>query len=340
MSREVLAEIKQGRIDPVYFLYGNEPFLLEETMHRMRELLGDGSEDPGAVVIMDLDETPVQHLIDEAEVPPFFSERRVIIGKNAHFLTAVRAKGGPGHDPDRLIAYLQQPLPTSVVILTVPSDKLDKRKKAVKELELRARCIRFDPLGGKEILAWLQQRFKELGVEADPRAVRELALLVGPDLRRLDNECRKLAVYVGDAGKVDVKTVSALVPRTLEQDVFKLTESIARRQTGEALRIWRDLLHQREEPLRVLSLITRQFRLMLQVKALARQGLGEKEIAARLKVHPYPVKLALRQGQAFSEKALRGLLLGAVAADREIKTGRTDKVLAVERLILNVHQGT
>jgi DNA polymerase III subunit delta len=336
VNRELLKELKQGNVRPVYFLYGSETFLLEETLKKMRDLLAEGLDDPGAVVTMDLEVVPVQVLVEEAEIPPFFSERRVIIGKNAHFLTTSRPRGGPDHDPDALLAYLQRPMPTSVVILTCGTDKLDKRKKVVKELESRARTVKFDPLEGKEILKWLQERFRERKVEIDAQALKELALLVGPNLSLLDSECRKLATHVGEGGKVYVRTVVELVPRTLEQDVFKLTENIARRRIDEALRVWQDLMYQKEEPIRILALIIRQFRLMLQVKALHRQGMPEKEIAARLKVHPYPVKLALKQGSAFSEKALRTLLLKAIAADQEIKSGRIDKALAVERLILDV----
>jgi len=339
VAREILLEWKKGDIHPVYFFYGTESFLMEETVDWMKSQMESDSDDFGKVVVLDLEEVPVQALIQEAETPSFFGGKRLIIGKNASFLTTGKAKGGVAHNMDALVEYLKHPFAENTVLLTVSSSQLDKRKKAVKELLKSARAKEFAPFKGKEVLDWLSQRLQKLKVTADPEAVRELAILVGNDLRLLNQECLKLATYVGAGGRVTREEVHQLVPRTLEQDVFKLTEKLAQRQLDEALRIWNDLLQQKEEPIRILALIIRQFRLMLQVKILERQGMAEKEMASFLHMHPYPVKLASKQGKAFSEKELRGLLSASLQADHEIKSGKADKVLAVERILFSLSRG-
>lgn len=337
MDRQLLQEIKKQKIHPVYFFYGAETFLIEETVQWIQQQIAPAEDEFGNVMILDLEEVPIQTLVQEAETPPFFGDRRLIIGKNAFFLTTAKTRGGVEHKPEDLIAYLEQPLTTSVVILITPSEKLDKRKKVVKALQKHARTMEFSSLEGNELILWVQKRLKQLHVQIEPQAAKELVQLVGNDLRLLYQECVKLATFVGQHGTITSAIVSELVPRTLEQDVFKLTDRIARRKIDEAFSIWYDLLYQREEPIKILALIIRQFRLMLQVKMLVQQGLPEKEIASKLKVHPYPVKLALKQGQAFSEKSLRHLLAQAIEADQGIKSGKIDKVLAVERLLLQVH---
>ncbi|MFC7440654.1 DNA polymerase III subunit delta [Laceyella putida] len=337
MNQELLRELKQQKIHPVYFFYGTEPYLIEEALAALEAQLMPGEDEFGNRVALDLEETPIQMLIQEAETLPFFGERRFIIGKNAQFLTAGKGKSGVSHDAEALIHYLKNPLATSVVVLTLHSDQLDKRKKVVKELLAGARTMQFESLKGKEVVEWVVRRFRERHVQIATEALKELVILVGNDLRLLHQECEKLATFVGEGGTVTTEIVSELVPRTLEQDVFKLTEKIAERKLDEAFHIWHDLLFQKEEPVRILALVIRQFRLMLQVKALAGQGRGEREIAQQLKVHPYPVKLALRQGRAFSETQLRSLLALAIAADQEIKSGKVDKELAVERLLFRLH---
>jgi DNA polymerase-3 subunit delta len=337
MDRELLQEIKKGIVHPVYFFYGTETFLIEETVEWMEEQLMPKGDGFGNIVKLDLEEVPVQALVQEAETLPFFGERRLIVGKNAYFLTTLKNRGGVDHNPEALLSYLEQPLASSVVILIAPTDKLDKRKKVAKALEKQARTMNFEPLKGPALLDWLQKRFKHLQVNIEKQALRDLVLLVGNDLRLLHQECVKLATYVGQGGTVTSQVVAELVPRTLEQDVFKLTDRIAHRKIDEAFSIWYDLLYQREEPIRILALIIRQFRLMLQVKVLSQQGMSEKEIASFLKVHPYPVKLAYKQGASFSEKTLRSLLARAIETDQDIKSGKIDKVLAVERLLLQVN---
>ncbi|SEN03609.1 DNA polymerase III subunit delta [Lihuaxuella thermophila] len=337
MDRELLQEIKKGIVHPVYFFYGTETFLIEETVEWMEKQLMPDGDGLGNIVKLDLEEVPVQTLVQEAETLPFFGDRRLIVGKNAYFLTTQKTRGGVDHNPEALLSYLQQPLTSSVVVLIAPTDKLDKRKKVTKALEKQARTMNFEPLNGPMLVDWLKKRFKQLNVNIEKQTLRELVLLVGNDLRLLHQECVKLAIYAGQGGTVTSQMVAELVPRTLEQDVFKLIDRIAQRKLDEAFSIWYDLLDQREEPIRILALIIRQFRLMLQVKVLSQQGMSEKEIGSFLKIHPYPVKLAYKQGASFSEKILRSLLAKAIATEQDIKSGKIDKVLGVERLLIQVH---
>jgi DNA polymerase-3 subunit delta len=337
VNQELLRELKQNKIHPVYFLYGTERFLIEEALSGLRAHVMPEKDEFGNAVTLDLEETPIQMLVQEAETLPFFGERRFIVGKNAQFLTASKGKSGVSHDSDALIHYLKNPLETSVVVLTLHGDHLDKRKKVVKELLAGARTAQFDSLKGKEAAEWVVRQLRERQVRIDADALKELLVLVGNDLHLLHQECEKLATFVGENGVVTPKIVSELVPRTLEQDVFKLTEKIAERKLEDAFHIWHDLLFQKEEPVRILALVIRQFRLMFHVKTLAGKGMSEREMAQQLKVHPYPVKLASRQARAFSEKQLRSLLAMAIAADQEIKSGKVDKELAVERLLFRLH---
>ncbi len=334
---QYLQKLKNGDQYPVYFFYGTESFLIEETVRWMKKKWIPSDDPFGNFVSLDLEETPIQTLIQEAETLPFFGDCRFIIGHHAQFLTSKKAQTGIKHDPDFLLKYLEDPLSTSIVVITVNSEQLDKRKKAVKALMKKTFTIQFSPLKGKKLMKWVNRRFSQLEVQIDPSALKEFVLLVGSDLQLLNQECIKLAAYAGKGGTVTQEAVSNLVPRTLEHDIFKLTEKIAERQIDQAFMIWQDLLFQKEEPVRILALIMRQFRLMLQVKTLAENGMSEKEMARFLKIHPYPVKLALKHGARFSDPQLRKFLISAITADQEIKSGKMDKVLAVERLLLSIH---
>lgn len=333
MINALMREVEEGILAPVYLLYGREPFLMEEICGAIQERALDGGDPSFNKVVVDLDEVAVQQLIREAESPPFFGERRIVIGRNARFLSTAKAKQKVEHRPEELLRYAQEPLPTTVVVLLVPEEKLDTRKKVVKMLEKAARTVRCDPLEGKELEKWVLDRFRRHGVKAQPEVVRRLIRQVGSDLRLLHNECAKLAVYAGTGGTVSSEDVDRMVPRTLEEDVFKLMDRAAGRKVEEAFSILYDLLNQREEPIRILALMIRQFRILLQVKLLAAQGKSEREIASLLGLHPYPVKLARRQGKAYSERQLRRLLLSAIETDQAIKSGKIDKTFALERFL-------
>ncbi|PTX64833.1 DNA polymerase III delta subunit [Melghirimyces profundicolus] len=337
MDRKLLQELSSGRISSAYLFYGSETFLMEEAMKRLEDqVLASGENRDWNHTVMDLEEVPVQDLVREAETPSFFGERRLVVGKNAWFLTASRGKDKQEHRPEELLRYAREPLSENVLVITVPAEKLDARKKVVKELKKHVREAVFQPPDARGLTRWVNDRLKRTGARIHPQTTETLIRQTGGDLRLLDMEIRKLAIYVGPSGTITPDTVAALVPRTLEQDVFKLVDRVARRKTGEAMAVFHDLLENREEPIRVLALLIRQFRLMLQIKVLAGKGLSEREIASQLKVHPYPVKLALRQGKSFPEKTLRTLLHRAIETDQAIKSGQMDKTLALERLILTV----
>lgn len=330
MKANEMKEIKQGH--PVYFFYGTESFLIENALSGIREKMGcDGN-----VVTYDLEETPVQTLVEEAETTSLFGEARLIVGRNATFVTTAKGKGTVHHDWTSLISYLENPLATNRVVLIVNTDSLDKRKKITKALEQHACAIQFHPLKGKELSTWLIHHLKQWNATINEEAAHRLIELVGNSLWLLHHECEKLSTYVGQAGVITLPMVEELVPRTLEQDVFKLTDYLMNQRVNEALQLWQDLLTLSQEPLRILALITRQLRLTLQVKVLAEEHHSEKEISSFLKVHPYPVKLARNQGFHFSEKVLRHYLFLAVQAEEQIKTGLVDKQIAVERILLHM----
>ncbi|PTM59531.1 DNA polymerase III subunit delta [Desmospora activa] len=336
MDQQLAQELKQGTIAPLYLFYGKESYLIEETCRWIQERISSGDGNEWSHTVMDLEETAIQDVVREVETASFFAEARVVVAKHAWFLTGATNKGKVDHQVEELLRYTQAPVEENVLILTVEAEKLDSRKKLVKELKKTARIAAFPPLEAKDLERWVNKRIRQADLLPHPQAAHTLIQHVGSDLRLLDAEIRKLSTYVGAGGTLTPSGVKELVPRTLEQDVFQLTNRVAQRRTGEALAIFYDLLANREEPIRILALVIRQFRLLLQVKVLASQGKGEREIASLLGAHPYPVKLALQQGRSFSEEALRTLLERSIAADHDIKSGRIDKVLAVERLLLSL----
>ncbi|WP_044642333.1 DNA polymerase III subunit delta [Risungbinella massiliensis] len=332
MLHDVIADWKKGKRPPVLFFYGTEMFQMDQAIEYLREeLTNKGWE----VTSFDLEETSVQQLIMEADSSSLFSEQKMMIGRNANFLTSQRSKHAAIHEPEALITYLADPNPDYLVVFTVVTDKLDKRKKVVKELEKKAQVYRFDPLKGTQLAQWTFQRFQQYEANIEKKALIRFVDLVGTDLRMLDTECQKVATYA-QGSEITVEIVEELVPRTLEQNVFQLTEHIAKQNQAAAIRIWEDLMYQKEEPIKILALITRQIRLLLQVKLFSKKGWNEKEIAKELRMHPYPIKLAYQQGLRYQESQLKRSLQAAINTESEIKEGKIGRQIGVERLMLQL----
>ncbi len=93
MDDKWIKEIESGQFAPVYLFYGMETFLMEDAIRRLEDaVLGDGEDRQWNHTVMDLEEMPIQDLVLEAETPSFFGGHRLVVGKNAWFLTANGAR--------------------------------------------------------------------------------------------------------------------------------------------------------------------------------------------------------------------------------------------------------
>lgn len=336
--QQIIKDIEKGNIAPIYVFYGTESYLLQEMVSYMERKLVDPESRDFNYSTYDLRETPIELVLQDAETFPFMADRRLVVGKDALFLTGARVSSSVEHNGDALIAYAENPPEYSTLVLVVPQEKLDERKNIVKKLKSQAVTAVFQPLQGNELEAWVVRRAKHYHVSLAPGVPTLLVAMVGQDLALLNQELKKMSQYTGSGGTITVDTVELLASRSLEQDIFALVDRVARVKLDEAFRILYDLLQNKEEPIKILNLLARQFRLILQAKLLSNRGYGQKQIASQLKVHPYAVKLALEQGGHFSEKALREILSTLADEDFRMKSGQTDKVLALEMFLLKLKE--
>ncbi len=338
MILELWKQIKRKEFSSIYLLYGKESFLINETKQLLINQVLNEEEIEFNLSSFDLRETPIEIALEDAETFPFIGERKLIFLHNAYFLTAEKAKEKVEHNLKRLEAYLKEPAPYSIVVFIAPYEKLDERKKLTKELKKIGTTYESKKLNESELKKWIHTRADYNGVVFEPKAVEQMLMLVGANLFMLTSEVDKLALYTGKGLTIDVETVEKLVPRSLEQNIFTLVEKIVSRQIDSALRIFYDLLKLNEEPIKILAVITGQFRLIYQVKELARRGYGQQQIASHLKVHPFRVKLAAGQAQKFSDQELTSIMKELAEADYKMKTGGMNKELIIELFFLKLNQ--
>lgn len=337
MIFELWKQLKRNEISPMYLLYGKEDFLIKETKDLLvNQVLGEDDIEFN-LSNFDLAETPIEVALEDAETFPFMGERKLLFLHNPSFLTAEKTKDKVEHNLAKLETYMKEPAPYSVIVFVAPYEKLDERKKLVKELKKRAILFEAKKLNESELKNWIRTRAEFNGVTIEPVATETMLALVGTNLFMLTGEVDKLALYVGRGSIIDLQTVENLVARSLEQNIFTLVEKIVNRKIDEALRIYYDLVKLNEEPIKILAVITGQIRLIYQVKELAKRGYGQKQIASHLKVHPFRVKLAAGQAQKFGERELMDILSQLADADYKMKTGTMNKELLIELFLLKLN---
>ncbi|WP_137743857.1 DNA polymerase III subunit delta [Robertmurraya siralis] len=339
MVLDVWKQIKKKQFSPVYVLYGTESFLINETKHLLMKYALNEEEMEFNFATYDLEETPIEVALEDAETFPFMGERRLILMNNPYFLTAEKSKAKTEHNLKKLESYLQEPAPYSIIVFAGSYEKLDERKKLTKELKRKGIVVEAKKLNEQELKLWVKERAALNRVSIDEEAVEQMLTLAGTNLFMLTTEIDKLALYATEGNTITVAMVHELVSRSLEQNIFVLVDNIVQRKIDAAFRIYYDLLKQNEEPIKILSILSGQFRLIYQVKEFARKGYGQQQIAGSIKVHPFRVKLAAGQAKLFKDEELTKIMQLLAEADYQSKTGAMNKELIIEMFLFRLQGG-
>lgn len=327
---ELQMKLSQGDFAPIYLVQGADQYLLDQTRQLFTNLI---APDDQALNLgqFDLTETPLNVALDDARAVPFFGDFRVVILDNAYFLTGESSRGKVEHNPDEMLDYLGQPEPQTILVIFAPYEKLDARKKVVKQLKERAEYLPFGDLTEQDIVRIIKARIDKQAFTISKPAMDELLRLTNLSLTQIMSELDKLMLYASDSKLIELDAVQALVTPTLSDNIFNLIEHLLTGSLTKAVRLYHELILSGEEPLRLNGAILGQFRLLIQVKALTQ---SEKAVASLLKVHPYRVKLAKKTVRNFSMRALAQAYLGLVNIEEQLKSTQRDPELLFELFIM------
>jgi len=325
-----------------YLFHGEDEFSRSETLADFKKKMGD----PGLVElntsVFDGRKVALGELQHACDSVPFMADRRLVIveGLLARLEPKGRERARSAWQKEylaELTGYLPH-LPETTRLVFVEDRPINKSN-PVHRLALsdeRGHVREFEPPQKKKLSRWIEQRVKKRGGQISAAANATLAAFVGSDLRLLDQEIEKLSVYVNGAHPINEDDVRLLVSYVQEANVFEMVDALGQRDGQRAARLLHQLLDDGEHPLALLGMIVRQFRIMIQVKELGGKGLSQQDVAARLKLHPFVVKKAVRQAMNFSMEQLETVYGRLLETDVAIKTGQMDEVLALDMLVVGL----
>ncbi|ACA42356.1 DNA polymerase III subunit delta [Lysinibacillus sphaericus] len=306
----------------IHLLFGTEDFLIAEKKKEICRVEGV------SISSFDMRETSLTSALEDAQMSDLFGGKKIVFLNDSYFLTGDTSKKIT-HDTDALLDYLESPNPDSTVVLVVNNEKLDKRKKVVKELLQKATTtFEAKPLYNAE--KWLVERCKVYGKTLTRQAAVIMQQQLGKDLFLLDTELTKLVLAV-DNPTISEKDLEGVLSRTLEGDVFKIVDHVIYKRS-EALEILDDLFRLGHDSIQILLILAGQFRLIHQVKAIHELGESPKNILKG--IHPYRLSMAEEQCQLYSIEDLQQRLKDCAELDLQMKRGYCDKVIGLETLIL------
>lgn len=334
---KVLNDIENDQLAPVYLILGEEQVNAEKIKQKLLDNVPE-EEREFNVGIYDMEDVSLANAIADAMSVPFFGDKRLVFITRPYFLTGENKKTKIEHDTNELSAYLDDPEPTTTLVILAPYAKLDERKKAVKQLKKKAVVVDNSPLNEAAVRKTILDDLNAKGYTIEPAALEILLQRTDANLTMVASELPKLLLATKEEKKITEQVVTMMVSRSLEQNVFDLVELVLRRETAKALELYHELLQQKEEPLKINAILEGQFRLLLQVEVLKRHGYAQGNIASTLKVHPYRVKLALQKTRSFKREDLKDAYLGLIHIEERLKGSSQDPELLFQLFMLNFTQ--
>ena len=320
--KNIQEDLKNGNFRQIYLLYGEEDYLIAQYRDKLlKALVPEG--DTLNFSRFEGKDTRGSEVIDLCETSPFLSERRVILFENSGFFK---------NKCDELADYLPQ-IPDYLYLIFVEK-QVDKRSRMYKALKDKGRAAEFSMPDDKTLLTWIGTILGKNGRKIRTTDAGVLLQRTGSDMGNIKNELDKLIGYTEGRDMVTMADIDAVCTNRAENRVFDMVRAVADKDQKRAMLLYEDLLALREPPLKILFNLTREFRRMLLIKKMEREGTAQSEIAAVLGVKPFAVQKSSRCARRYTVSALEKILEEFAAADEDVKTGRLDDRLAVELMIV------
>jgi DNA polymerase-3 subunit delta len=315
-----------------YIFYGGDELSRDEALRAILARVPDPAMAELNTTRLDGRKLTYSELHHACNAMPFLADRRIVIVDGL----LDRLKTGPKELADHLRDELGN-LPQTTRLFLVEGDKIDKRlavwKTAQQLAEQNKGVIKEFAAPDKDTLPqWVRQRIQQHGGKIEPRAAEELATYLPDDLRLLDAELDKLVTYARER-PITLHDVHLLVPYAAEANIFEMADAIGRRDLRGAMARLQRLLADGEHPLRLLPMISRQVRILLQLKELSAAGATANELREKLGLAPFVINKTLPQTKNFSMEELERAFERLLETDVAIKTGQTDPELAIEMLV-------
>jgi DNA polymerase-3 subunit delta len=336
---EQIEQIKKGNLGLLTILCGEDVGQYHIAKDLLMKQLEFDTSDLG-FAYFDMSEADYHQVDLDLVSLPFFSDEKVVILDYFADLTTDKKRYLTDDELKQFEAYLENPVETTRLIILAPG-KLDSKRRLVKLLKRDGLVLEANPLKEMELKNHFQNEVGRLGLRMDPDVFHYLMVKSNFDFAEVSKNLVFLQSYRGQ-NEISLADIDVAIPKTLQDNIFDLTQLVLQTKMDEANHLVRDLRLQGEDEIKLIAIMLTQFRTYLQVQILHEQGRGEQQIVTALsdlsgrKINPYQVKYALRDSRNLSVGFLKKVVKLLIETDYQIKTGQFDKDYLFDIALLRI----
>ena len=285
-------------------------------------------KDIKSVEYIDFNNSSIDDIVTLASYTSLFNDEKTIVVKNSDFFTSKSSI-----KTETLEKYLNDSNPNTTLIFTT-YEKIDERKKITKTIKELGKLVNIKPLNYKEITQRIIDIFKN---DKYKISYDDALFISAQSLNNYDialQEVKKIMLYYNEPTNIKREDLIMLVSKNLEDNTFKFIDNVINNNYKDAINILNSFKIQKVEPIMLLSMLAREYRLMLYTKVLYDKKYNNYEISKELSIQDWQVEKYLRNSFNYKEKQLEDKLLELCELDYSFKTSKIDKYLGLEMYIL------
>jgi len=310
----------------IYLIYGNEDYLINKNLNDILKEI-DSKDN---ISRYNLDTDSIESVLIDASTVSMFDEKKVLICDNATFLMS----SGSLESDENFLRYLEHPFPEVYLIFIVRNEKLDERKKVTKTLKKISKVIVCNKIENYDLNNYVYEYIISHGYKIDRKNIDIILKRSLYNLSIITNEIDKLFIYKDKEKNITKEDLDKVISSNVSDNIFDLTNMIVNGEKNKLIETYRNLIKIGEDPFKLMVTLSNQYRLILEVKLMVKNGYRDDEIISKLKEHPYRIKLA-KNSLVSEEEALRKL---EELSDLNYNSviGKVDSNFGFEMFLLNL----
>lgn len=223
----IIAEWKRNIFKPVYWLEGDEEYYIDKAInYAEHHILNDNDTSFNLSIFYGRDAS-WPDVINACRRYPMFAERQVVLLKEAQQM----------RDVEKLEAYVENPLLSTVLVVSYKNKKVDGRTKFAKTLKEKGVLVSTKKIYDNQLPEWTQALVQSKGLSISPKGLALLVDHIGNDLTRIENEIEKISVNLGKKKAISEEDVEEFVGISKDFNVFELQGALAKKDLAKAIRI-------------------------------------------------------------------------------------------------------
>ncbi|MBK9568981.1 MAG: DNA polymerase III subunit delta [Chitinophagaceae bacterium] len=296
---KIIADWKKKNFQPLYWLEGEEEYFIDKVMDYAEHHILTESEASFNLSIFYGKDANWADVLNACRRYPMFAERQVVLLKEAQQM----------RDMDKLESYVENPLASTVLVVSYKEKKLDARKKFTKLVKEKGVLISTKKMYDKELPGWTQELLQSKGLSATQKALALLVDHIGNDLKRIENEIDKLSVNLGKRTSITEDDIEQFIGVSKEFNVFELQSALAAKDLARSIRIIQYFeANPKAGPIQlVLPSLYSFFSKVFMVFGAGTSD--EKTMAASIGVNPYFMKDYLQAAKLYTYPGVEKVLL-------------------------------